>query len=129
VAKNGQPKCSIKLAANAKDADDLELGEWCVKDLPSTHTCIGATASTQKTILSTHSKSLSREIFKEIQRLSCCKAFQTHSIQRFIQETYNVLVDTTLIYNIGYRARAKLGIGEMERLFAQQKVYTHMMSL
>lgn len=122
--KLGQPACSVKLAARATDANELEHGEWSVKDLPTSHECAAANASKSSTILTTHGKSLSREVFKDIQRLSCSKSFQTSSIQRFIQTTYGTLVDTKLIYNIGYRARTKLGLDEMEMLFQQKKVYT-----
>jgi hypothetical protein len=122
--KLGQPACSVKLAAIATDANELEHGEWSVKDLPTSHECVAANASKASTILTTHGKSLSREVLKDIQRLSCSKAFQTYSIQRFIQTTYGTLVDTKLIYNIGYRARTKLGLDEIEKLYQQKKVYT-----
>jgi hypothetical protein len=119
--KGGKGACSLKFAASATDATELEHGEWSVKDLPTSHACVVAIAPP---LLATHAKSLSREVFKEIQRLSCSKAFQTSSIQRHIQTTYSTLVDTKLIYNIGYRARTKLGLDEMEMLFKQKEVYT-----
>jgi hypothetical protein len=58
----------------------------------------------------------------EIQRLACSKAFNTVSIQSFIKAQYAIVVNTSLIYNIGYRARQKLGISDMEKLILQRDV-------
>jgi hypothetical protein len=69
---------------------------------------------------------LPRDAFQEIQRLACCKAFNSHSIQQYIKMSYQLTVDVPLIYNIGYRARNKLGIGDYTLLLHQQavRVYT-----
>ena len=123
----GQPKCSVKVSAIARDANELD-GEWSVKDLPTSHDCVAAKCQSS-TLLTTHGKSLSCEVFKDIQRLACSKSFHTASIQRFIQTTHNTLVDTKLIYNIGYRARSKLGLDEMDKLYQQKKVYTPSLSI
>jgi hypothetical protein len=76
--------------------------------------------------LTTRTCHLPIDVYREIQRLACCKAFNSASIQTFIRMAHSLTVDTSLIYNIGYRARSKLGVGDIGLLLAQQsvRVYT-----
>jgi hypothetical protein len=118
--------CSTGFGAKANGTSaggDIENEEWRAVNMPEQHGCC---KSVVKTALTTRVCHLPRDAFKEIQRLACCKAFHSNSIQTYIRLTYNIVVDTPLIYNIGYRARNKLGIGDYTLLLAQQavRVYT-----
>ena len=116
-------RCAVTFGAKALNHNNPEDGEWSVKNMPTAHACFQSTKLVVGTALTTHTSNLPLNVFKDIQRLSCCKSFLTPSIQRYLQSTYNgILVDTKLIYNIGYRARRKLGVSEIERLVEQQKV-------
>ena len=115
-------KCSLKFKAKAQDSD-YENGAWCALNMPSEHECSKCTHKPVATAMTTRVCQLPSKVYKDIQRLACCKAFLTTNIQSYIQHTYNgLLVDTHLIYNIGYRARQKLGISEMDKLYEQQAV-------
>ena len=114
-------KCALTFRAKAQDAD-IETGEWCAINMPSDHECCNLGFKRVATSVTTRVCNLPIDVFNEIQRLACCKAFCSLSIQTFIKQCYDVIVDTTLIFNIGYRARSKLGISEMEKLYAQQQV-------
>ena len=116
--------CTLTFKAKGKE-QDCE-GEWIATDMPSEHPCCKSGFGSFKavaTAMTTRVCNLPRDAFNDIQRLACCKAFLTVSIQTYIKHVYNgLLVDTSLIYNIGYRARQKLGISEMDKLYSQQEV-------
>jgi hypothetical protein len=114
-------KCSRRIKARAQ-SEDIENGDWLALNLPSSHDCVKYKPVPVATAMTTRVFHLSNAVFTEIQRLACSKAFNTVSIQTFIKSQYGTLVDTCLIYNIGYRARQKLGIAEMEKLIVQRDV-------
>ena len=114
-------KCALTFRAKAQDSD-TETGEWCAINMPSDHECCKLGYKRVATGLTTRVCNLHIDVFNEIQCLACSKAFCSLSIQTFIKQCYSVIVDTKLIFNIGYRARSKLGISEMEKLYAQQQV-------
>jgi hypothetical protein len=95
-------------------------GMWCSINMPSVHECSGDKHAQMP--VTSRVCNLPIDVYREVQKLACCKAFKPASIQSFIKSKFGMTVDTTLIYNIGYRARSKLGIGDMEQLFSQQKV-------
>ena len=120
---NGQG-CSAGFGAKSHSTDgDEEDGGWRAVNMPAQHDCCKAVMQTALTTRVCH---LPRDAFQEIQRLACCKAFHSQSIQQYIKMSYGFIVDVPLIYNIGYRARNKLGIGDYTILVAQQavRVYT-----
>jgi hypothetical protein len=92
-----------------------------IRDMPDSHPCC---KDTKTSPMVSSQSALPQDIFKEVQRLACSGAFNSASIQRHIQQCYNRMVDTTLIYNIGYRARHKLfgDSGDLSQLYEQQKV-------
>ena len=107
----------------------IEDVEWCAVNMPTQHNCC---KQVLQTALTTSVCRLPRDVYKDIQRLACCKAFNSQSIQQYIKSTYPpLIVDVNLIYNIGYRARTKIGIGDVGLLLAQQtvRVYTSTSSL
>ena len=106
---------------NQKDAVDFNDVQWCAIDMPTHHDCFKPAILPG---LTTRTCQLPRNAYQEIQRLACCKAFNSQSIQQYIKLHYQLTVDVALIYNIGYRARNKLGVGEGEiaLLLALQKV-------
>ncbi len=112
-------QCSLRIKAKAQ-SDDVENGDWLAVNMPSSHDCVKF--KPVATAMTTRVCNLPNAVFSEIQRLACSKAFNTVSIQTFIKSHYSILVDTSLIYNIGYRARNKLGIAEMEKLVLQREV-------
>jgi hypothetical protein len=119
-----QKDCSLAFCAKAHSTDgDEDNGEWRAINMPGQHGCC---KSAMQTVLTTRVCHLPRDAFQEIQRLACCKAFNSHSIQQYIKMSYQLTVDVPLIYNIGYRARNKLGIGDYTLLLHQQavRVYT-----
>lgn len=124
---NGKPGgCAVTFKAKAHSADkDLPDGvsiedvEWCAVNMPIQHDCCKHVLRTALTSRVCH---LPRDAYREIQRLACCKAFNSQSIQQYIKMTYSIVVDVSLIYNIGYRARMKIGIGDVGLLLAQQQV-------
>ena len=119
-------KCKTHFACKSLD-NDLENGEWCAINMPSAHEC----RDTKSVALpvTTRVCNLPLVVFQDIQRLACSKAFLTVNIQTYIKHLYNgLVVDTALIYNIGYRARQKLGIGDMEQLYAHQRVTVYIFS-
>jgi len=119
-----QKDCSLAFCAKAHSTDGYEdNGEWRAINMPEQHGCC---KSVMQTVLTTRVCHLPRDAFQEIQRLACCKAFNSHSIQQYIKMSYQLTVDVPLIYNIGYRARNKLGIGDYTLLLHQQavRVYT-----
>ena len=111
--------CTASFACKSKDSDH-ENGDWCAINMPSSHECRGPKSVALP--VTTRVCNLPIEVFQDIQRLACCKAFLTSNIQVYIKHRYSLVVDTALLYNIGYRARQKLGICDMERLLAHQKV-------
>ena len=117
-----------KQTFTVKCVDDDTDGMWCAINMPSVHQCGGQPAPVH---VASRVCNLPIHVYKEIQSLACCKAFKPASIQQYIKQKHGILVDTTLIYNIGYRARSKLGIGDIEQLLSQQKVtvYTFSTSL
>jgi hypothetical protein len=112
-------KCSRRIKTKAQ-TDDVENGEWTAVNMPSSHDCVRY--KPVATCMTTRVCHLPNAVFMEIQRLACSKAFNTVSIQSFIKAQYAILVNTSLIYNIGYRARRKLGISDMEQLMLQREV-------
>jgi hypothetical protein len=104
---------------NQKDAVDFNDVQWCAIDMPTHHDCFKPAILPG---LTTRTCQLPRNAYQEIQRLACCKAFNSQSIQQFIKLQYNITVDVALIYNIGYRARNKLGVGEIALMLDLQKV-------
>jgi hypothetical protein len=114
-----------KQSFTAKCVDDDTHGMWCAINMPSVHQCGGQPAPMH---VASRVCNLPINVYKEIQSLACCKAFKPASIQQFIKEKHGIIVDTTLIYNIGYRARSKLGIGDIEQLLSQQKVTVYTFS-
>jgi hypothetical protein len=112
-------QCSLRIKAKAQSGD-VENGDWLAVNVPSSHDCVKF--KPVATAMTTRVCNLPNTVFSEIQRLACSKAFNTVSIQTFIKLHYSILVDTSLIYNIGYRARQKLGIAEMEKLVLQREV-------
>jgi hypothetical protein len=114
-------KCTVRFGSKAQ-TDDVESGEWVAVNMPPSHDCFKTAYRPVATAVTTRVCNLPNEVFNEIQRLACCKAFLTVSIQTFIKHRFGIVVDTALIYNIGYRARQRLGIGDIERLYEQQKV-------
>lgn len=138
--RSGKPRSiTCQCAAGARNAsvckqtftvkcvDDDTDGMWCAINMPSVHQCGGQPAPH----VASRVCNLPIHVYKEIQSLACCKALKPASIQQFIKQKHGIIVDTTLIYNIGYRARSKLGIGDIEQLLSQQKVtvYTFSTSL
>ena len=126
VCAQRERACSLGFCAktHSNDGDDIENGEWCAVNMPAQHDCFKVVSATALTTRVCH---LPRIAFQEIRRLACCKAFNSASIQQFIKLAYQgLIVDTQLIYNIGYRARTKLGVGDYTLLVAQQavRVYT-----
>jgi len=70
---------------------------------------------------------LDKDLFKLIQQLACTRVFSSHLIAKHLHTLHhNVLVDTTLIFNIGYRCRSKMFGNRSDTLYLteQQKVYT-----
>lgn len=114
-----------KQSFKVKCADDDTDGMWCAINMPSVHECGGKRAPIPVT---SRVCNLPVHVYKEIQNLACCKAFKPASIQQYIKQKHGIIVDTTLIYNIGYRARSKLGIGDMEKLLSQQQVMVYTFS-
>jgi len=117
------------VCANLPEGVYIEDVEWCAVDMPLQHDCCKHVIQTDLTTRVSH---LPCDVYKEIQRLACCKAFNSQSIQQYIKMTYPpLIVDVNLIYNIGYRARTKIGIGDVGLLLAQQtvRVYTSTSSL
>ena len=116
--------CDVKFSAkNHSATDDFADGdEWLLKNLPSVHSCGPKTKVASSLVCK--QDVLSGPVFSDIQRLACSGCFTSHSIQTFIRATHSILVDTKLIYNIGYRAREKLfgGNGDLQQLVEQQKV-------
>jgi hypothetical protein len=112
-------KCSRRIKTKAQ-TDDVANGEWTAVNMPSSHDCVRY--KPVATCMTTRVCHLPNAVFMEIQRLACSKAFNTVSIQSFIKSQYSILVNTSLIYNIGYRARQKLGISDMEKLILQREV-------
>ena len=110
--------CNSKFKVKCVDADSD--GMWCSVDMPSVHECSDGRRAQMP--VTSRVCNLPIDVYREVQKLACCKAFKPGSIQCFIKSKFGLTVDTTLIYNIGYRARSKLGIGDMEQLFSQQKV-------
>jgi hypothetical protein len=119
--------CTVKfhLKRQKCNTDDPD-GPWCAINMPSEHACGGG----KRTPMPVTSRvcNLPIQVYMEIQNLACCKAFKPANIQVYINQKHGMIVDTTLIYNIGYRARAKLGIGDMEKLYSQQKVRVYTFS-
>jgi hypothetical protein len=116
---------TCKTKFNVKCVDSDTDGMWCAINMPSVHECDGK--YTQMHVTS-RVCNLPVLVYKEIQNLACCKAFKPASIQQYIKSKHGLVVDTTLIYNIGYRARSKLGIGDMEQLLGQQRVTVYTFS-
>jgi hypothetical protein len=112
-------KCSRRIKTKAQ-TDDVANGEWTAVNMPSSHDC--HRHKPVATCVTSRVCHLPNAVFMEIQRLACSKAFNTVSIQSFIKAQYAILVNTSLIYNIGYRARQKLGISDMEKLILQREV-------
>jgi hypothetical protein len=112
-------KCSRRIKTKAQ-TDDVADGDWTAVNMPSSHDCVRY--KPVATSMTTRVCHLPNAVFMEIQRLACSKAFNTVSIQSFIKSQYSILVNTSLIYNIGYRARQKLGISDMEKLILQREV-------
>ena len=111
--------CKQRFSAKSLE-DDVENGSWCAVNMPSTHEC--SSQLNERNPLTHRVCNLQIDVYKEIQQLSCCKAFKPASIQIYIKQKYGIIASTTLIYNIGYRARSKLGIADMERLLSHQQV-------
>jgi hypothetical protein len=111
--------CAVKFHVKCKTKDSD--GMWIAINMPSEHNCVGG-GNRGPTPVTSRVCNLPVHVYKEIQNLACCKAFKPANIQVYINQKYGTIVDTTLIYNIGYRARSKLGIGDMEKLYTQQKV-------
>jgi hypothetical protein len=118
--------CTVTFKAKAHsvsailpDGVNIEDVEWCAVNMPTQHDCC---KHVLQTALTTRVCRLPRDTYQEIQRLACCKSFNSQSIQQYIKFRYGLIVDVTLIYNIGYRARTKLGIGDVGLLLAQQEV-------
>jgi len=112
-------KCKTRFSA--KCLDDITDGMWCTINMPAVHECAGSKLRVPLPVTSRVSN-LPIVVYKDMQTLACCKSFKPASIQQYIKQRYGIIVDTTLIYNVGYRARSKLGIGDMEKIFSQQKV-------
>jgi hypothetical protein len=117
--------CKTKFKVKCVDTDTD--GMWCSINMPSEHECSGGKRIQMP--VTSRVCNLPIDVYREIQKLACCKAFKPSSIQTFIKSKFGITVDTTLIYNIGYRARSKLGIGDMEELFSQQKVTVYTFSI
>ena len=117
--------CNVKFSAKNHSAtdDSADGGEWVLKNLPSVHACCGPKLKVSSSLVCKQDV-LSGPVFKDIQRLACSACFSSQTIQTFIKNTHSTLVDTKLIYNIGYRAREKLfgGNGDLQQLLEQQKV-------
>jgi len=122
--------CTVTFKAKAHsvsailpDGVNIEDVEWCAVNMPTQHDCC---KHVLQTALTTRVCRLPRDTYQEIQRLACCKSFNSQSIQQYIKFRYGLIVDVTLIYNIGYRARTKIGIGDVGLLLEQQtvRVYT-----
>ena len=129
---DGKPAgCAVTFNARAysicavlPEGISIEDVEWCAVNMPTQHECC---KQVLQTALTTSVCRLPRDVYKDIQRLACCKAFNSQSIQQYIKMTYPpLIVDVNLIYNIGYRARTKIGIGDVGLLLQQQtvRVYT-----
>jgi hypothetical protein len=116
--------CTVKFHLKCKTPD--KDGAWCAINMPSDHTCGGGKRAPMP--VTSRVCNLPIQVYKEIQNLACCKAFKPANIQVYINQKHGTIVDTTLIYNIGYRARSKLGIGDMEKLYSQQKVRVYTFS-
>ena len=125
VCQKTKEGCAVTFCAKAQDAHD-DNGQWCAMNMPAQHDCCKSILKSEPTALTTRTCHLPIDVYKEIQRLACCKAFNSASIQTFIKMVHSLTVDTSLIYNIGYRARSKLGVGDIGLLLAQQsvRVYT-----
>ena len=125
VCQKTKEGCAVTFCAKAQDAHD-DNGQWCAMNMPAQHDCCKSILKSEPTALTTRTCHLPIDVYKEIQRLACCKAFNSASIQTFIRMAHSLTVDTSLIYNIGYRARSKLGVGDIGLLLAQQsvRVYT-----
>ena len=70
---------------------------------------------------------LDKDLFKLIQQLACTRVFSSHLIAKHLHLSHhNVLVDTTLIFNIGYRCRSKMFGNRSDTFYLteQQQVYT-----
>ena len=70
---------------------------------------------------------LDKDLFKLIQQLACTRVFSSHLIAKHLHQSHKgVLVDTTLIFNIGYRCRTKIfgNRSDTSHMMEQQKVYT-----
>ena len=117
-------KQSCKLTFKAKGQGQNGDLEWCVTDMPADHSCCKqGSFNAVATAMTTRVCNLPSDAYAEIQRLACCKSFLSVNIQTYIKQAYNgLVVDTSVIYNIGYRARTKLGISEMDKLYSQQEV-------
>jgi hypothetical protein len=115
---------AYSICAGLPEDVSIEDVEWCAVNMPTQHDCCKHVIQTN---LTTTVCRLPRDVYKDIQRLACCKAFNSQSIQQYIKMTYPpLIVDVNLIYNIGYRARTKIGIGDVGLLLEQQtvRVYT-----
>ena len=115
--------CNVVFSAQNKNPTDKDAGEWVIKQMPLSHECCKGDTKTPSALLSSQA-ALPQHVFKEIQRLACGQAFNSASIQRHIQIHEKHMVDTQLIFNIGYRARHKLfgSTGDLSHLYEQQKV-------
>lgn len=118
--------CKTQFKAKCVDPAGDTDGMWRTINMPSVHECSDGKRSAMP--VTSRVCHLPTRVYQEIQMLACCKAFRPSSIQQFIKQKHGTIVDTTLIYNIGYRARSKLGIGDMEQLFSQQKVTVYTFS-
>ena len=69
---------------------------------------------------------LDSETYSTIRQLACTGVFTSHLIAKHILISTKLIIDTTLIFNIGYRVRAKLFGNHTDTtyLLEQQKVYT-----
>lgn len=72
-------KCALTFRAKAQDAD-IETGEWCAINMPSDHECCNLGFKRVATSVTTRVCNLPIDVFNEIQRLACCKAFCSLSI-------------------------------------------------
>jgi hypothetical protein len=111
--------CKLRFLAKCL-GEDTENDPWCAINMPSAHECVSQQVG--RIPVTVRVCNLPVEVYKEIQQLSCCKAFKPASIQTYIKQKYGLVASTAMIYNIGYRARSKLGIGDMEQLLSQQQV-------
>jgi hypothetical protein len=116
--------CKVRFAVKCLDTDTD--GIWCAINMPSVHECSGGKRAAMP--VTSRVMNLPIRVYQEIQQLACCKSFKPLSIQHYVKHKYGILVDTTLIYNIGYRARSKLGIGDIEQILTQQKVSVYTFS-